>query len=115
MRFEVPMLENINVYIKKIFELSGIDSKTYNDNLLHYIEYTIKESYEVDIHNDNCENTIIIFLEKDKDITDKFMVEFENVEEDYWKCGGMLMSGCPEHEVIINGSGKRDVLCIFNG
>jgi len=100
-------------FITMVMRLAGISNN--KKNTFHYVKYNITDNYTIGKHHDSCENTIVIFLIKDPKISEEtFIVEGETVNEDYWKKGGLLMTNESLHEIIINGTGKREVFCIFN-
>ena len=55
------------------------------DQLAQHIKYNVKnDEYEITEHDDNTEYTIIIYLDKSKEVSDKFWVEGNLVEENFW-------------------------------
>ena len=81
---------------------------------VHYITYSLKGHYDIESHTDQCDNTIIIYLDKSDQIKETFYVENNAIQGDeLWKNGGLIMKHEAEHRGSFSGSGFRSVLCIF--
>ena len=108
--------------INKILELSKpyykINSEP--DHLVQHIKYDVKnDEYEITEHDDNTEYTIIIYLDKSEEVTDKFWVEGNLVEENFWNPSkdnykAIIFWKNASHNGYIYGNGKRELLCIFS-
>ena len=84
-----------------------------NNVTLHYIKYTIKELYEIQEHNDACQKTILIYLEKDPTIQDIFYVNGNLINNSKWLYRSLIMDGQLEHGGKFLGNGNRTILGIF--
>lgn len=85
----------------------------YSDISVQKIVYDIKYGeYEIEEHIDTCENSYILYLNKDNEITDHFYVEKRKVLN-MWKGNKLLRFDSKKHHGKIYGNGKREVLCIF--
>jgi len=134
-------LDNINCYLSNMkdisWEIFDIDCKRVelenspeligiiNDNLgrnrsinpksstIHYINYDLEERYILQEHKDGCKQTIIIYLDKDPSIKDTFYVDNKLIDNSDWKYNGFIMDGHLKHSGMFEGTGKRNILCIF--
>ena len=111
-----------NHTLNQILELSG-EHYAINHNHCHlaqHIKYNLKnENYHITEHNDNTEYTIIIYLDKSPDISDKFWVNNTMIREDVWNPSktnykAIIFWGNASHYGYIFGNGKRELLCIFS-
>lgn len=81
---------------------------------VHYITYSINGNYDIELHTDKCNTTIIIYIEKSDQIKETFYVENNKIQGDeLWENGGLIMKHEAEHRGSFSGSGFRSVLCIF--
>jgi hypothetical protein len=102
---------NINT-INKVIKNS--ECVVNNDSVIHYIKYDINNGYKLNEHSDGTEKTIIIYLDMDYSLDDKFYVgDVEVSSRKRWEYGGLIMHNNALHSGEFTGSGKRDVLCIF--
>ena len=98
--------------------LCDCSNQTVNLNLatIHYIKYELNGNYEVTPHTDVCDNTIIIYMDKDPNIRENFYVENNMISGDsLWKFRGLHMKNESKHWGHYSGKGVREVLCIFYG
>lgn len=79
---------------------------------VRYIVYNIKNKYKLDYHDDNCDLTILIGLNKNSNINDN--LTFGNIEarNKLWTNGMMIFDGHLLHGGYINGNGSRNLLSI---
>lgn len=89
------------------------DIVLYTDISVQKIIYDIQHNeYEIEEHVDGCENSYILYLDKDETIKDSFYVEKRKVWN-LWKGNKLLRFDSKKHHGKIYGKGKREVLCIF--
>lgn len=86
---------------------------------VHHIMYNLTKSYDITQHEDNCNFTVIIYIDKDETISDSFWVNDNLVNENFWDpiegyYKALIFWGNANHKGIINGIGKREILCIFS-
>ena len=94
-----------------------VDSETHFS--VHHIIYTLTKKYDITKHQDYCNFSIIIYLNKDDRITDSFWVNDTKVNENFWNPDegyykALIFWGNAPHHGIIEGLGEREVLCIFS-
>lgn len=115
--------ENMTNHIYKLSDLN-IPIKV-NDTIAHYVTYNIDGTYNLNRHNDACKITIIIYVNKTPNISETLYIEDNLVKDNYWsqdetqlRCMVMWSDDNedgPYHSVIMEGNGKREVLCLFLG
>lgn len=104
--------------LKQIIDYSNLkiepnDMKT----TVHHIIYNLKYGeYRIENHQDFCYYTLIVYLNRDDNIEDEFYINDVLVEKhipqiDNFRC--TLFWGNSPHHGVINGIGKRQVLCFF--
>ena len=72
---------------------------------VHYITYSVKGHYDIESHTDQCDNTIIIYLDKSDRIKETFYVENNAIQGDeLWKNGGLIMKHEAVHRCSFSGS-----------
>jgi len=118
-RGDIKLNDNV---LNRILSFSKIKierrSKDFN---IHHIKYNFDDNdnpYTIDEHQDWCKFTIIVYLNKSKEVRDEFWVEGTRVKEDVWdrsestyKC--LAFWGNASHYGKIYGKGKREILCFF--
>jgi hypothetical protein len=111
------IIEDIKVIdkIKSVLTNTSIDVDLYVKSItIHYINYNIDGPYRISRHSDNCDKTVIIYLDKSESVKDTFIVENSNVNmSKCWEDGGLYFSGNAVHSGMISGSGYREIICIF--
>ena len=89
---------------------------TIEDFQCQYIKYNIDGEYVIEKHMDNVYATLIIYLEKDRNIEDEFWVNDKKIEG-RWKNNdnyqALFMIGYQPHNGILRGNGERKVLVFF--
>ena len=111
--------------IKYLYELTNLQFNiNYNETVCHYIKYSINNKYSISKHKDYCKITIIVYLDKDPDIKEKFYIENNLLNINPWSKNtntyGALVMWCKNDEGLLHqgeliGSGKRNILCLFLG
>lgn len=116
--------KNINIENKILNNILNIKELNNNINIkynhvVQYIKYDlINDEYHISKHYDNCKYTIIIYLNKTDNITDKFFIENKSITQNLWNqtdttYTGLIFWGNALHEGYIYGNGTREILCIF--
>ena len=112
--------------IDHIYKLSNLTFPIkIEDTISHYVSYNINNQYIISRHNDGCRITIIIYIDKNPNISETLFIEDNLIKKNLWSEDTSTL-GClamwsddydmgPDHYVNIQGSGKRDVLCLFLG
>lgn len=141
--FQVPSSHFDNLKFKSEWDQGGIDWKrkdvdlkvdqvvevlpkgiTLKDNepTIHFVRYDVDGQHTIDRHDDACYCTILIYLNKDDNLKDEFIVGDETVgstEERWSHDEGFLKAfafwGCQPHQGKVEGYGRRDILAIFWG
>ena len=108
---------NISVKIfKKIISQLSLDIDINKKNLTtHFIEYNINSIYEITKHNDNCDLTVIVYLNKDHTMKDTFYICDKKFRKDKWETKDnsysvLAFNGYDEHWGKLEGSGERTIL-----
>ena len=112
--------------INNIYQLTGLKYKIdVKQTLCHYVKYDVNSQYMIDKHDDHCKITVLIYLSKDDNIVDKFLIEDTlvntnkcwNTEKNLYGCVCMWSDDefGPVHSVEITGKGLREILCVFLG
>ena len=100
--------------IKKIYSYSEIPFINIDNMTVQYTKYNIKDEYIIKPHKDNCQNTIIIYLDKDPNIKETFIVSDKEINgSDLWSHGGLIMTNELMHSGKYIGTGTREILCLF--
>ena len=88
------------------------------DYTVHRGIYNVNNEYEIEQHVDSSKYTLIVYLDKDPNITDEFWVSHKKVQESFWsedkekyKC--IIFWDNIPHKGNIFGKGKREILCFF--
>lgn len=104
--------ENIIKNIEKI--CSSFKIIDTNRITLQYTKYNIKDEYIIEPHKDYCQNTIIIYLNKNPNIKEIFTINNDEIQgDDLWANGGLIMNDEAIHSGKYIGSGIREIMCIF--
>ena len=113
--------------VNKIYLTTGLKHNIKPENTkVNHTQYNIKNLYELEPHFDYCPISLIIYLNKDSTVEDKFWVDKKHVDEERWQpqpnhYTAMVMwslgknNSGTEHEGYFNGIGSREVLCFFLG
>ena len=105
--------------IEKVLSLSGTNFIS-TGKTVHHIKYTLKKNkYDITKHQDSCRFTVIIYLNKDNDVKDRFWVNNNEVKENLWnsdkgKYKAIIFWGNADHHGEILGNGNREILCFFS-
>jgi len=76
---------------------------------------------EIDYHNDECKDTLIMYIEKNDTIMaektyikiGKDLKEVEFDSNEYWKAGAIHFTNNAEHKIDIFGTGRRLIIVLF--
>ena len=113
--------KNVDLKSKNIYSILKCQNLFQNYKIknytVHYIKYNICEYYSIEKHQDSCDITIIIYLNKEDNISDTFYVGDINIQNNWSNhknhYDSLIMWQNPMHHGEIIGNGKRDILCIF--
>jgi len=103
------ILPYVPTYLTKNLDFNSVDAR--------YISYNVKDHYTISYHNDSCDATLIVYMYKDPEMTDRFYVDGTKVEGQWTRSSlssykALIFNGHAEHGGVLIGDGVRKVLVL---